>query len=281
MYCKDLLLKVFAADVVEGATYNDCVQLLDGAIRFRVAMSDEVEDEVMTWLLDTYGPVDWPEEPRVGLLVNGYDGPRDLWQYSLPDARFMRPPLRQDAHVIEFAANWFQRKETTVTDGFTGNKEFVEVEKHESPEGVEVCEIAPEEVTSMLEVAVIESIWTLGEEGLAAKTVRQLKAMCRLLSCRIGGKKADIVARLADLARLEETPEAVGDPKQYLVSLEELLPHLAHRTPDGRWYLKNYRINFVLELDGRVLRWSQKGLVPKKWTKFEGEAMLVPAVVAS
>ncbi len=292
MYCKDLLLRVFDADVVEGATYDDCVQLLDGAIRLGVDMDEELSNEIVTWLLDSYGPVDWPETPRVGQLVNGYDGDFGLFVYPIP------PRMRQDAHVIEIS-----RKETTVSSQFVAAAErrqdaveqmmtdaiaatkrsIAEMLDKKAAEAPERLEVTSEEAAAGLEVAVIENIWALGTEGLARKTVRQLQAMCRLISVKVGGRKAEIVARLAQLVEFEEVPEAeetvAGDPMKYLVTLAELLPQLAHRTSDGRWYLKGYRISFVLEVDGKMLKWSQKGLVPNKWTKFAGEAMLVPAVI--
>lgn len=272
MYAKDLLLRVFDADVVEGATYDDCVLLLDGAIRLGVAMDDDLSGEIITWLLDSYGLVGWPETPRVGQLVNGYDG----WYGTVLYPEIVT--LRQDAHVIELPAH---TKEVAVS-AFTGDKQFVQCEKHESPEGVVIPAVAPEEAQAVVEAAVIDNIAALGREGLTAKTVRQLKAMCRLLSVRIGGRKAEIVARLALLASIEEVPEpeVVGDATKYPVGIAELLPALQHVTSDGRWYLKDYRIAFRLEVDGRILEWSQKGIVPRKWQGFAGTAMLVPAVVA-
>ncbi len=215
-----------------------------------------------------------------------YDDCVELLGGSLRMGVVMAPELR--VGVTAFLADAANEAASLVeeeVDVFTGDKEFVEVEKHQSPAGVEV---APKEAVPVLEVAMIANIAALGNMGLTAKTVRQLKAMCRLLEVKIGGCKAEIVARLACLAGLEpvpwtKAPEAeepvAGDPTKHLVSLAELLPRLSHRTSDGRWYLKGYRINFVLESNGRVLKWSQKGIVPKKWTKFAGEAMLVPAVI--
>lgn len=277
----ELLAQVLDSETAAEATLDDCIVLLNGALRLKADMDPELLSEVEHWLFSQWEALEpiaapWPTAPQLAQLTNGYDGWYSVALY--PD----NSNLRQDAHVIELPIH----KEVAMSE-FVGDKEFIEVEKHPSPAGVEVPgaplempESVREEVAGMVEAAVIDNIAGLGIAGLAAKTVRQLKAMCRLLSCRIGGRKAEIVARLAGLAELTEMvpePKApVGDPQRYAVSMAELLPSLVHRTSDGRWYLKEHKVVFLATSTTEA--WACKGINAKVWAKYEGLVMLVPAV---
>ncbi len=259
---RSLLTRVLklSAEQVADATEEDCVNLLDGALRLGVSTLKkdvELETEVLEF---------------VTAALDAEEAANEI--------EFTRKETTVSSQVEAAAERQHKAADQMMQDAIEATKRSIaEMLAKEAAEAPEQLEVAPETAAGTLEVAVIENIWALGTEGLARKTVRQLKALCRLLSAKVGGRKAEIVARLAQLAELNEMPKAkapVGDPKKYAVTIAELLPSLVHRTSDGRWFLKEHKVAFLKTDTTRA--WACKGIKPKTWAKYEGLVMLVPAV---
>lgn len=276
---QELLAQVFDTDTAAEATTDDCIELLDGALRLGVVMDSELMDAVETWLYQQWEePVlvasVWPLAPRVGLLVNGCDErDDDCWIASYLLIHQVPSYLRMDAHIVEMP-----RKEFAVPND---DRQFIECQKHQAVGANQIG--VP---TTPVPLSAPEQ----RRENAARKMLADAIAATKRAIERLPAAKPDVAALVVEtIAANKEAfakvmvpqpePAVIGDPQKYAVTIAELLPSLIHRTSDGRWFLKGHRIHYRLDVEGRTIKWSSRGLHPKKWDRFEGTVMLVNAVV--